>query len=124
MTLLEPTSKGMVAVHLVVPAAVPEPPVLVDQVTAATPTLSLAVPLKTMDAAEVEIAVDEGEVMVSAGGVVLLGVAVGGAGGAGFGAGAGAGVGVGDGVGVGAGATGAGVGVTGSGVDGVPVWVA
>jgi hypothetical protein len=35
----------MDAVHCVVPLDVPEDPVLVDQVTLATPTLSEAVPL-------------------------------------------------------------------------------
>ena len=47
---------------------------LVDHVTAVTPTLSLAVPLKTMDDADVEIDDDEGDPMVSEGGVVLAGV--------------------------------------------------
>jgi hypothetical protein len=56
----------------------PDPPVLVDHVTLVTPTLSLAVPLKTMDDAEVEIDEDEGEAMVSEGGVVEEGVVEGG----------------------------------------------
>jgi hypothetical protein len=69
-TALDPTSKGIVAVHCVVPRALPAPPVLVDHVTAVTPTVSLAVPLKTIVAAEVEIDDDEGDEMVSEGGVV------------------------------------------------------
>ena len=56
----------------------PEPPVLVDHETEVTPTLSLAVPLKTIDDAEVEIVDEEGEAMLSEGGVVSVpaGVAV------------------------------------------------
>ena len=50
--------------------AVPDPPVLVDHVTEVTPTLSLEVPLKAMDADEVEIDDADGAVMVSEGGVV------------------------------------------------------
>jgi hypothetical protein len=44
---------------------------LVDHVTEVTPTLSLAVPLKTIDAAEVETDVEDGDTMVSEGGVVF-----------------------------------------------------
>jgi hypothetical protein len=123
VTVFDPTSNGTVALHcmVVVPipdAAVPAPPVLVDHVTEVTPTLSLATPLKTIDAADVETDVEEGDVMVSAGGVVFD-VEVGAVGVVGVGAGVGVGtvgvVGVGAGVGVGTGVgvvgIGAGVGV-------------
>jgi hypothetical protein len=72
VTVFEPTSNGMEALHCVVPAAVPAPPVLVDQVTAATPTVSLDVPLKARDGDDVEMLVDEGELIVSEGGVVSV----------------------------------------------------
>lgn len=67
---LEPTSSGTVALHCVVPLAVPDCPVLVDQVIDVTPTLSLAVPPTAMVAAEVDTEVDAGVVMVSVGAVV------------------------------------------------------
>jgi hypothetical protein len=73
-TVFEPTSNGIVADHAVVPLALPAPPVFVDHVTAVTPTLSLAVPVKTIDDAEVEIDDDEGDAIVSEGGVVSVGV--------------------------------------------------
>jgi len=60
---------------LLVPIAVPELPVLVDQVTAVTPTLSLAVPVNIMDAEVVEIVAAEGDAMVNVGGVVSGGPA-------------------------------------------------
>src|ERR1700690_3470864 len=60
----------MEALHCVVPAAVPEVPVLVDQATAVTPVLSLAVPLMPMDAEAVAMEDEDGELMVSVGGVV------------------------------------------------------
>lgn len=61
---------------------------LVDHVTEVTPTLSLATPLKAIDAADVEADVEEGVRMVSEGGVVFdVDVGV-------VGAGVGAGVGV------------------------------
>jgi hypothetical protein len=41
-------------VQLVVPLAVPDPPLELDQVTEATPTLSEAVPLTTNELEEVE----------------------------------------------------------------------
>ena len=72
VTVLEPTSSGICAVHCVVPAAVPDPPVLVAHVIAVTPTLSLAVPLTTIEVAAVEITADEEEVIASCGGVVSL----------------------------------------------------
>jgi hypothetical protein len=55
--------------------AVPDCPKLVDQVIDVTPTLSLAVPVKTIVAAEVETEVDDGVTMVSEGGVVSVGLA-------------------------------------------------
>jgi hypothetical protein len=58
--------------HAAVPDAVPDEPVLVDHVTDVTPTLSLAEPLKEIEAAEVPTVVEEGELMVSVGGVVSL----------------------------------------------------
>jgi hypothetical protein len=66
----EPVNRGMVADQLVVPFAVPDAPVLVDQVTFVTPTLSLAVPLNAMVAADVETVVPPGDPMVNVGGVV------------------------------------------------------
>jgi hypothetical protein len=68
--ILAPTRIGIAAVHCAVPVATPLAPVFVLQVTDATATLSEAVPLKTMDAAEVAIVVAEGELMVKVGGVV------------------------------------------------------
>jgi hypothetical protein len=67
VTAFAPTSSGIDADQLVVPLAVPEDPVFVAQVTAVTPTLPLAVPLKTSVAASVEIVVEEGETIVSVG---------------------------------------------------------
>ena len=88
ITLL-PTSSGTVADHFVVPEAVPESPVESIHFTAATPTLSLAVPLTAMDAEDVATMVNPGETILSDGGVVspLVG------GGTGVGAGTGAGTG-------------------------------
>lgn len=74
----DPTRSGIDADQLVVPAANPDCPVFVAQVTAATPTLSLAVPLKLIDVAEVETDVDDGDVIVKAGGVVSVGLVEGG----------------------------------------------
>src|SRR5579885_650906 len=102
VTALNPSSRGMVADQRVVPEAVPEEPVLVDQVTLTTPTLSEAVPEKGMDDASVERLVPPGEMIVSDGGVVSP--LEGGVGdGDGVGVGVGVGVGDGDGVGVGVG---------------------
>jgi hypothetical protein len=77
ITVLEPASSGIVALHRVVPLAEPECPVLVDQVTEVTP--ALAIPAKTIEEAAVEIEVADGVVMASEGGAVLPG-ALGGAG--------------------------------------------
>jgi hypothetical protein len=76
VTVFDPTSSGTVALHCVVlvvptPDAVPAPPVLVDHVTEVTPALSLAVPLNTIDAAEVETDVEDGDRMVNEGGGVF-----------------------------------------------------
>jgi hypothetical protein len=78
-----PGINGTDTLHCVVPAAVPAPPVLVDHVTEFTPTLSLEVPVNMMLDAEVETNVDEGEVMVTLGGVLSAVVGGPGTGGAG-----------------------------------------
>ena len=70
VTTLEPVSNGMVQVQLMVPVAVPDWPVLVDQVILVTPTLSLAVPLNAIVEALVEMEVAPGDAMVNVGGVV------------------------------------------------------
>src|SRR5437870_10096617 len=70
ITVFDPTSRGTDTDQFAVPLAVPEEPVLVAQVTAATPTLSLAVPLIVMEAAEVETVAEAGEAIASEGGVV------------------------------------------------------
>ena len=57
-------------VHWVVPIAVPDPPVELDQVTWLTPTLSLAVPLTISEVAEIATLVLAGDKIVSDGGVV------------------------------------------------------
>ena len=48
MTTFVPVNRVTTADQLVVPVAAPESPFEVDQVTLATATLSLAVPLKAM----------------------------------------------------------------------------
>jgi hypothetical protein len=107
VTTLLPSNSGTLADQFVVPEAAPESPVELLHFTAATPTLSLAVPLTTMEAEDVATIVNAGDTIVSDGGVVspLVGGCVGvGAGvGVGTGVGAGTGVGVGAGTGVGAG---------------------
>jgi hypothetical protein len=62
-----------------VPLAVPDPPLELAHVTAATPTLSCAMPLTTSELSEVDTLVVAGDKMVSDGGVVS------GPGGVGFG---------------------------------------
>lgn len=89
VTWFDPTNSGIAADHVVVPLAVPEDPVLVDQVTLATPTLSEAVPENVSVANPVETVLPPGDVMLSVGAVVSVPPD--------------AGVGVGVGVGVGAG---------------------
>ena len=61
--MLNPTSSGMVALHCDVPEAVPDCPKLFDHVTDAT--LPPAVPVKTIEVADVETDVDPGDVMAS-----------------------------------------------------------
>src|SRR5579884_1286768 len=92
-----PTSSGIAGVvQFVVPVAVPEPPLEFVQVTCVTPTLSEAVPVKTIVCDEVALFVVAGDRMIKVGGVVSLvgwlGCAgcVGVAGGCGCGGGAGA----------------------------------
>jgi hypothetical protein len=68
-------------VQFSVPVAVPELPVELDQVTAATPTLSCAVPLTVNELDEVEGLLVDGETMASDGGVVSGPVGGGGTGG-------------------------------------------
>jgi hypothetical protein len=53
-----------------VPVAVPDPPVELDHVIFATPTLSVAVPLTTSELAAVEILLLAGDRTVIEGGVV------------------------------------------------------
>jgi hypothetical protein len=71
ITTLSPVTRGTCADQLVVPAAVPEPPVDVDHVTEVTPELSAAVPVTVRDAAVVLRIVEAGEVIRSDGGVGL-----------------------------------------------------
>ena len=66
-TWLNPTSKGMTALHGAVPEAVPAHPVFVDHVTLATPDGSDAVPLNVSEVCVVASDVVDGYVMVSAG---------------------------------------------------------
>jgi hypothetical protein len=68
-----PTSRGIGGVfQVVVPVAVPEPPVELVHVTEVTPTLSDAVPEKTMVAEDATTLVLAGERMARVGGVVSL----------------------------------------------------
>ena len=90
----------MLADQDAVPAATPDPPVELVHFTAATATLSLAIPLTAIDEAGLEVMVNPGALICSEGGVVSPGAGEG----AGTGVGAGTGgVGVGVGLGVGAG---------------------
>lgn len=70
----DPIKTGTVALQLLVPAAMPDAPKLFAQVTLATPTLSPAVPLITIDASVVENVLEAGEVMAIDGGVVSDGL--------------------------------------------------
>jgi hypothetical protein len=72
VTTFEPTSNGTDADQLPVPLAVPDCPMFVDQVTDVTPTLSLAVPLNSIVADDVETAVPPGAAIVKVGGVVSV----------------------------------------------------
>jgi hypothetical protein len=62
----------MDADQFAVPLAVPDEPVLVNHVTEVTPTLSLAVPLNTIVADDVETVAAPGDAIVNAGGVVSV----------------------------------------------------
>jgi hypothetical protein len=75
MTTLSPVSRGTCADQLVVPQAVPEPPVDVVHCTAATPTLSDAVPVTVSHAADVLTIVEPGEVIRREGGAASVLVA-------------------------------------------------
>ena len=57
---MKPTSSGIAALQFAVPLAVPDEPVLVDQVTFATPDRSDAVPLNVSAASVVAIVVVDG----------------------------------------------------------------
>lgn len=57
--------------QLLVPEAEPEPPVELVQVTCATPRLSCAVPLTTIELTDVETKVEAGDRIVSDGGAEL-----------------------------------------------------
>src|SRR5438105_14649953 len=75
--MLLPTRSGTWADQFAVPEAAPASPNELFHFTAATPALSLAVPLMVMLAEDVETTVEPGEVMLSEGGVVS-GLVVGG----------------------------------------------
>jgi len=71
MMVVVPTYNGIGPVaQLSVPVAVPDPPVEVDHVTCATPTLSCAVPLMTIELADVATVVIAGERIVIEGATV------------------------------------------------------
>jgi hypothetical protein len=70
----EPVNSGTEALQAVAPVAVPEPPKLFAQMTVVTPILSLTVPLIVIEDSAVETVVEEGEAMVSEGGVVSVGL--------------------------------------------------
>ena len=95
VTTLVPVNKGTVALHEVVPDAVPESPPDVVHLTLATATLSAAVPPNARLDAVVETIVEPGVVICSVGGAVSppAGGDVGGGGDGGGGLGAGGGFG-------------------------------
>lgn len=71
--VLVPTSSGIAGMlQLFVPEAVPDPPMALVHVTAATPALSRAVPLTEIELAAIETVVRAGETIVRLGGVVSL----------------------------------------------------
>jgi len=72
ITWFDPTSNGIEALHRVVPEAVPLPPVLVENVTLATPEGSDAVPLNVSQESDVATDVLAGYVIVSAGAAVSV----------------------------------------------------
>ena len=63
----------MLADQDAVPTATPDPPVELVHFTAATATLSLAVPLIAIDEADVEVMVKPGALICSEGGVLSTG---------------------------------------------------
>jgi hypothetical protein len=67
---LLPVKSGTLTDQLAVPDAAPPSPNALLHFTAVTPTLSLAVPLKTILAEEVETTVEPGDAMFKDGGVV------------------------------------------------------
>ena len=67
-----PTSSGITADHEAVPAAVPAAPFEVLHVTAATPTLSAAVPASEIAAEDVATIVAAGETIRSEGAIASL----------------------------------------------------
>src|SRR5258708_39233314 len=74
--LFVPTSSGIFgSCQEAVPLATPPSPKVLDQRTAATPTLSDAVPLRLILAAEVESSVDPGERICTVGATVSVSVA-------------------------------------------------
>lgn len=68
-----PFTSGTVADHIVVPAAIPAPPVDVVQETSTTPTLSDAVPFTVIEEALVLTFVEDGLVIRSDGATVSAG---------------------------------------------------
>ena len=70
VTVLVPTSSDTTADQVLVPAAVPEAPVDVDQRTAVTPTLSEAVPAIVIEAVFTEMMLVPDEVIWIDGGVL------------------------------------------------------
>ena len=71
MIVVIPTYSGIGPVDQVdVPFAVPDPPVELAHVTCDTPTLSLEIPLTTIELADVATLVMGGDKMVIEGGVV------------------------------------------------------
>jgi len=78
MKLLPMTSGIPFATQVTVPAAVPDDPAELIQITEVTPTLSRDEPLKSIVSAAVPMIVAAGYVIRSEGGVVSLGVGPGG----------------------------------------------
>src|SRR5262245_15241170 len=71
VSTFDPDCRTMpLAVQLVVPVAVPEPPRLLAQVTWVTPTLSDAVPCRVMEALPVVYEAPDGDVIETVGFVV------------------------------------------------------
>jgi hypothetical protein len=68
--VFDPTSNGTLAVQFVVPAAIPEAPNVVAQVTDCTPMLSDAVPDIVIEDAVVDTLDEDGDAIVREGAVV------------------------------------------------------